>query len=202
MQIIVGVLLFTPLLFLLPTTAVYYVLALLLHTVVLVTCWGLEILDQLCQTIPLHTLWCWVVKPGMLPGELTSWCMLCLVYALLLVLPCDCSHVIHKTQLCSCTVPKMYHSIAGTLVFVSRPDLQTFLVTNTTSDCLTVLEMVKQPSGLGVHMAQWLTEAYTSTTRRLSISKLLQDVIMGRLVGCEAGNMLVSRLFGQHRQQS
>lgn len=82
MQIIVGVLLFTPLLFLLPTTAVYYMLALLLHSAVLLTCWGLEIVDQLCRTIPLHTLWCWGVKPGMLPGELTSWCMLnghCLV---------------------------------------------------------------------------------------------------------------------------
>lgn len=71
MQIIVGVLLFTPLLFLLPTTTVYYVLVLLLHTTVLAVCWGLEILMQLVQSIPLYTTWCWAVKPGMLPGELT-----------------------------------------------------------------------------------------------------------------------------------
>ena len=190
MQIIVGVLLFTPLLFLLPTTAVYYMLALLLHTAVLVTCWGLEILDQLCQTVPLHSLWCWAVKPGMLPGELTSWCIL---YC---VLP-YCSHSSQgATVQLYCTQEVCFRPIAGTLVFVSRPDLPTFLVTKTTSDCLTVLEMVKQPSGLSVHMVQWLTDAYTSTTKRLSISNMLQDMIMGRLVGCEAGNMLVRRLFG------
>lgn len=71
MQIIVGVLLFTPLLFLLPTTTVYYVLVLLLHTAVLAVCWGLEILMQLVRSIPLYTMWCWAVKPGMLPGDLT-----------------------------------------------------------------------------------------------------------------------------------
>lgn len=76
MQIIVGVLLFTPLLFLLPTTAVYYVLALLLHTAVLAVCWGLETFVQLGQSIPLYTMWCWAVKPGMLPGERTSCCVL------------------------------------------------------------------------------------------------------------------------------
>ena len=75
MQIIVGVLLFTPLVFLLPTTAVYYALALLLHTAVLAACRGLEVLVQLGQTIPLYTLWCWAVKPGMMPGELT--CCIC-----------------------------------------------------------------------------------------------------------------------------
>lgn len=77
MQIIVGVLLFTPLLFLLPTTAVYYALALLLHTAVLAACWGLEILVQLTHSIPVFTIWCWAMKPGVLPGELTSWYMLC-----------------------------------------------------------------------------------------------------------------------------
>ena len=69
MQMIVGVLLFTPLLFLLPTTAVYYALALLLHTAVLVVCWGLEVLIQLAQSIPLYTIWCSAVNPGMLPGD-------------------------------------------------------------------------------------------------------------------------------------
>ena len=74
MQMIVGVLLFTPLLFLLPTTAVYYALALLLHTAVVVVCWGLEVLVQLAQNIPLYTIWCWAVKPGMLPGDsLSCW---------------------------------------------------------------------------------------------------------------------------------
>ena len=95
MQIIVGVLLFTPLLFLLPTTTVYYVLALLLHTAVLVTCWGLEILVQLGQTIPLYTLWCWAMRPGILPGELASWYMLCLFKS-------D-----SEDQLCSSTLQQM-----------------------------------------------------------------------------------------------
>lgn len=99
MQIIVGVLLFTPLLFLLPTTAVYYMLALLLHTAVLVTCWGLEILDQLCQTIPLHTLWCWAVKPGMLPGEHPGACFM------------DVALVMSMAQMCSCNIPKINVSI-------------------------------------------------------------------------------------------
>lgn len=96
----------------------------------------------------------------------------------------------------------MFLSIAGTLMFVARPELQNFLMTHTTSNRLTVLEMVNQPTRLGVHMVQWLTDAYGSTTKRWSISTTLQDVIMGRLVGCEAGNMHVRRLFGQCRQRS
>ena len=75
-QMIVGVLLFTPLLFLLPTTAVYYVLALLLYAAVLAMSWGLEVFKQLACSVPLYTVWCWAVEPGMLPGESLLCCSL------------------------------------------------------------------------------------------------------------------------------
>lgn len=94
------------------------------------------------------------------------------------------------------------HSFAGTLRFVPRPDLPNLFMTPTISDRLTVVEMVDQPLRLGVRMVQWLTDAYRSTTKCLSISNILQDVIMGRLIGCEAGKMHVGWLFGQHRQRS
>ena len=70
LQMIVGVLLFTPLLFLLPTTSVYYVLVLLLHTAVLMACWALQMSSRLLQRHPAYFLWCWAFKPGLVPGML------------------------------------------------------------------------------------------------------------------------------------
>ncbi|KAL0020675.1 hypothetical protein WJX79_008554 [Trebouxia sp. C0005] len=69
-QMIVGVLLFTPLLFLLPTTSVYYVLVLLLHTAVLMVCWALQMSSRLLHRNPAYFLWCWAFKPGLVPGAI------------------------------------------------------------------------------------------------------------------------------------
>ncbi|KAL0020426.1 hypothetical protein WJX77_001992 [Trebouxia sp. C0004] len=69
-QMIVGVLLFTPLLFLLPTTFVYYVLVLLLHTAVLMACWALQMSSRLLHRSPAYFLWCWAFKPGLVPGAI------------------------------------------------------------------------------------------------------------------------------------
>ena len=68
-------------------------------------------------------------------------------------------------------------------MFVSRPDLQSFL-TSTTSHQSTVLEMVNQRSQLSMHIVQWLTAVCGSDIKRMSISNGLQDMIMGRLIGC------------------
>ena len=68
LQMIVGVLLFTPLLFLLPTTSVYYVLVLLLHTAVLMACGALQMASRLLHRNPAYFLWCWAFKPGLVPG--------------------------------------------------------------------------------------------------------------------------------------
>lgn len=68
LQMIVGVLLFTPLLFLLPTTSVYYILVLLLHAAVLMACWALQISSRLLQRNSAYFLWCWALKPGLVPG--------------------------------------------------------------------------------------------------------------------------------------
>ena len=79
-------------------------------------------------------------------------------------------------------------------MFISRPDLQAFM-TCTTRGQLTVLEMVNQRSQLSMHIVQWFTLVYASNTKRLSITKGLQDVIMGRLVGFGTSNMHVRKLF-------
>lgn len=81
LQMIVGVLLFTPLLFLLPTTCVYYVLFLLLHVSVMLARWGLQTLSNLLHSNPAYFLWCWMFKPGMVPGiplcAFDSWHAIC-----------------------------------------------------------------------------------------------------------------------------
>lgn len=69
LQMIVGVLLFTPLLFLLPTTFVYYILVLVLHTFVLGACWALQTLSQLLHRNPAYFLWSWAANPGIVPGK-------------------------------------------------------------------------------------------------------------------------------------
>ena len=74
LQMIVGVLLFTPLLFLLPTTSVYYVLVLLLHTAVLMARWALQMSSRSLHRNPAYFLWCWAVKPGLVPGTSCTSC--------------------------------------------------------------------------------------------------------------------------------
>lgn len=66
---IVGVLLFTPLLLLLPTTTVYYVLALVLHTTVYFTCEAMHLAAELLYLNPACFLWCWVFQPSMVSGD-------------------------------------------------------------------------------------------------------------------------------------
>lgn len=79
-------------------------------------------------------------------------------------------------------------------MFVSQPDLQTFM-TPTTSSQLTVLEMVNQRSQVSTHIVQWLTATCGSDMKRVSISKGLKDVIMGRFIGCRASIPHARRLF-------
>lgn len=86
-------------------------------------------------------------------------------------------------------------------MFVSRPDLQSFF-TRTTSHQPTVLEMVNQRTQLSMHIVQWLTAAYGSDIKRLSIGKGLEGVIMGRLIGCGASSMHVGKLFKQNEQHA
>ena len=69
LQMIVGVLLFTPLLFLLPTTAVYYAMSLLLFGCVLLTCWALKTVCQVASSNLAFSCWCWLFKPHMVPGK-------------------------------------------------------------------------------------------------------------------------------------
>ena len=83
-------------------------------------------------------------------------------------------------------------------MFVPRPDLQTSFIPSITSGQLTVLEMVNQRSRLSVHLMQWLKGACSSNTECLSIQKGLQDVFMGRRIGCEISNTNVWKLLGRH----
>lgn len=65
---IVGVLLFTPLLLLLPTTFVYYVLALGLHCGAYFTCQALQLITELLHLNPVFFAWCWAFRPGLVSG--------------------------------------------------------------------------------------------------------------------------------------
>ena len=68
LQMIVGVLLFTPLLLLLPTTLVYYVLALGLHSAVFTLCQATELFIELLYLNPTYFAWCWAFQPNLVPG--------------------------------------------------------------------------------------------------------------------------------------
>ena len=65
---IVGVLLFTPLLLLLPTTLVYYVLAMGLHCGAYLTCQTLQLVIELLYLNPMFFAWCWAFRPGLVSG--------------------------------------------------------------------------------------------------------------------------------------
>ena len=70
LQTVVGVLLFAPLSFLLPTSLVYYILACGLH----LGCAGvqacLRLAVQLLLHNPAYAIWCWGARPGVLSGGL------------------------------------------------------------------------------------------------------------------------------------
>lgn len=68
LQMIVGVLLFTPLLLLLPTTLVYYVLALGLHATVFMACQAIQLVIELLYLNPIYFAWCWAFQPNLMPG--------------------------------------------------------------------------------------------------------------------------------------
>ena len=64
----VGVLLFAPLFFLLPTSLVYYILACSLHLSCAAVQIGLRLAVQLLLQNPAYAIWCWVTRPGVLSG--------------------------------------------------------------------------------------------------------------------------------------
>ena len=64
----VGVLLFAPLFFLLPTSLVYYILACSLHLSCAGVQAGLRLAVQLLLRNPAYTVCCWGARPGMLSG--------------------------------------------------------------------------------------------------------------------------------------
>lgn len=69
LQMIVGVLLFTPLLLLMPTTLVYYLLAVVCYGTVAVLSNMLEFTCNFLLRNPLYLIWCWVFSPGLLTGK-------------------------------------------------------------------------------------------------------------------------------------
>lgn len=66
---IVGVLLFTPLLLLLPTTLVYYVLALVLHLTIFFAHQAMSLTAELLHLSPAYLVWCWAFQPGSMSGS-------------------------------------------------------------------------------------------------------------------------------------
>ncbi|GMH34209.1 hypothetical protein BSKO_02043 [Bryopsis sp. KO-2023] len=67
-HLIVGVLLFTPLLALLPTTLVFYVFFLALYLCIAITSFLLNIVSDVLLANPLFFLVCRIARPGLLPG--------------------------------------------------------------------------------------------------------------------------------------
>ena len=71
---IVGVLLFTPLLLLLPTTLVFYMLALGLHSSVFIAGQAVQLVTELLHLNPVYFAWCWTFQPGLVSGMACGYC--------------------------------------------------------------------------------------------------------------------------------
>ncbi|KAF9616194.1 hypothetical protein IFM89_028970 [Coptis chinensis] len=67
-QHVVGSLLFTPLLLLLPTTSVFYIFFTILKTAISFICILIEVTISILHATPYHELFLWVVRPGRFPS--------------------------------------------------------------------------------------------------------------------------------------
>ena len=78
LQVIVGVLLFMPLLLLLPTVVVFYSFVTLLHAAAILLRLSLQAAAELVRSNPAAAVVLWLCRPGLYPGEsppafLLSW---------------------------------------------------------------------------------------------------------------------------------
>ncbi|PIA40848.1 hypothetical protein AQUCO_02400120v1 [Aquilegia coerulea] len=67
-QHVIGSLLFTPLLLLLPTTSVFYIFFTILNTTISFICILIEVTISLLHATPYHEIFLWVVRPGRFPS--------------------------------------------------------------------------------------------------------------------------------------
>ncbi|KAF5184685.1 N-acetylglucosaminyl transferase component family protein / Gpi1 family protein, partial [Thalictrum thalictroides] len=67
-QHVIGSLLFTPLLLLLPTTSVFYIFFTILNTTISFSCILVEAIISILHATPYHEIFLWVVRPGRFPS--------------------------------------------------------------------------------------------------------------------------------------
>ena len=92
MQMIVGILLFTPLLLLMPTTLVYYALAVVCYGAVATTGALLQLVQTILTHNPCFVVLAWTLRPGMFTGrseadDVQAWHLHCFTFN---VWTCQC----------------------------------------------------------------------------------------------------------------